>query len=1110
MRLGDARCDGADARLAHQLHADPRPRVDLLQVIDELREILDRVDVVVRRRRDEADARHRVAQEADVLGDFVAGQLAALAGLRALRHLDLDLVGVDQVLDGDAETARRDLFDRRTQAVAFLQLVVALDAALADDVGHHLAALHRLEARRVLAAFAGVRLAADTVHGDRQRAVRLGRDRAERHGAGSEALDDFLGRLDFIKRHGGAGGLDLEQAAQRHVALRLVVDDPGVFLEGLVLARTRRVLQLGDRVRRPHVLFAAHAEGVFAAGIEPVGEHGVVAEGLPVQADGFFHDFEDTDAFHLRRSAGEVLVDQRLLQADGFEDLRAGVGHVGRDAHLRHDLEQALADALDEVLDGLLAGLGVARQLLQAFQREVGMHGLGAVAGEHGEVVRFAGAAGFDDETDARAQPLGNEVLMHRRSGEQRRNGHVFGVDLAIRHDKDAAAGMHGIFRFMAQRGQTCFDPLVAPGQRIADVEFGRLELVAGVGRDVAQLRHVGVGQHRLRDFQAVGRVDLVDAEQVGLRSDEGHQRHDELLADRVDRRVGDLREKLAEVVEQLLVLRRQHGERRIVAHRAGRFLARLGHRLEDELDVFLAVAKGLLAVEQCGRALGRGGVRRRLEPVELDVDARQPVLVGLLARQGFLQFKIVDDAALVEVDQEHLARLQTPLLDDLRVGNRQHAGFRGHHHEVVVGHEIARRAQAVAVERGADLAAVGEGHGGRTVPRLDHRGVVFVEGAALVVHQRVRFPGFGNHHHHRVGERVAAHHQQFERVVEGGGVGLARIDQRPDFFQVGAEQRRRGALFARAHPVVVAAQRVDLAVVRDHAERVGELPGREGVGRETLVHQGKGRDAARVLEVDEVLADLVGQQQALVDDGARRHRRLVELLAVLETERLDGVRGTAADDVQLALERVGDHDVGAAADEDLTDHRFLGAHRRRHRQVAVDRDVAPAENNLAFGTHGAFDLFLTGQARSRFLRQKDHADAVVAGLRQGDALLRHFLAQVGVWNLDQDTGPVAHQRVGADGAPVIQVFQDLQALFDDRVALLPLDVCDKTDTAGVVLVGRVVKPLPFRYSRIHHARILKKTMTSYELIDTPNVKKAGALPAYEFNGRLVNIQRKT
>ena len=118
VRLGDAGGDRADADLGDQLHVDARARVGVLQVVDQLRQILDRVDVVVRRRRDQADARRRVADLGDPRVDLVAGQLAALAGLGALRHLDLQLVGVDQVLAGDAEAARGHLLDRAAPRVA--------------------------------------------------------------------------------------------------------------------------------------------------------------------------------------------------------------------------------------------------------------------------------------------------------------------------------------------------------------------------------------------------------------------------------------------------------------------------------------------------------------------------------------------------------------------------------------------------------------------------------------------------------------------------------------------------------------------------------------------------------------------------------------------------------------------------------------------------------------------------------------------------------------------------------------------------------------------------------------------------------------------------------
>ncbi len=109
--LGHARRDGADARLADQLHADLGARVDLLEVVDQLRQILDRIDVVVRRRRDQRHARRRMPQPRDQLGHLDAGQLAALAGLRALGDLDLQLLALVEVLGRHAEPPRRHLLD---------------------------------------------------------------------------------------------------------------------------------------------------------------------------------------------------------------------------------------------------------------------------------------------------------------------------------------------------------------------------------------------------------------------------------------------------------------------------------------------------------------------------------------------------------------------------------------------------------------------------------------------------------------------------------------------------------------------------------------------------------------------------------------------------------------------------------------------------------------------------------------------------------------------------------------------------------------------------------------------------------------------------------------
>ena len=508
----------------------------------------------------------------------------------------------------------------------------------------------------------------------------------------------------------------------------------------------------------------------------------------------------------------------------------------------------------------------------------------------------------------------------------------------------------------------------------------------------------------------------------------------------------------------QRLVLVRQHRERRVVAHRADRLLARLRHRLHDELELLLGIGKRLLAIEQLHLGLDRRGLVA-LDLVELVADALDPLGVGPGACQAVLQLLVVDDAALLEVDQEHLAGLQAPLLDDPLLRHRQAAAFRAHDDQIVRGDDVARGPQPVAVERGADLPAVGEGDRRRAVPGLHHRRVVFVERAPRGIHQRVVLPRFRDHHHHRVRHRVAAHHQQLERVVEGRRVRLAGVNQRPDLVQIGAQDGRRYRALAGADPVDVAAHRVDLAVVADHAERMRQVPGREGVGRETLMHQRERRLDARVLQVEVVLADLVREQHALVAQGARRHRRHVELLAVLQAQRLDGVPRALADDVELALERVGDGDAAAAADEHLPDHR-LDAPGGLGEVAVVDRHVAPAEQHLALFLDRALDLVFAGDARSRVARQEHHADAVLPGGRQPHAEARHFLAQEAIGNLDQQAGAVGELGIPADRTAVGEVSEDRQPLLDDAVRLLALDVRDEAYAAGVVLMGGVIKPL--------------------------------------------------
>ena len=63
--LGDAGGDGAYSAAGDELDADSGAGIDALEIVDELGQIFDGVDIVMRRRGDERDAGLGVAQARD-------------------------------------------------------------------------------------------------------------------------------------------------------------------------------------------------------------------------------------------------------------------------------------------------------------------------------------------------------------------------------------------------------------------------------------------------------------------------------------------------------------------------------------------------------------------------------------------------------------------------------------------------------------------------------------------------------------------------------------------------------------------------------------------------------------------------------------------------------------------------------------------------------------------------------------------------------------------------------------------------------------------------------------------------------------------------------------
>ena len=280
--------------------------------------------------------------------------------------------------------------------------------------------------------------------------------------------------------------------------------------------------------------------------------------------------------------------------------------------------------------------------------------------------------------------------------------------------------------------------------------------------------------------------------EQIWPRPNHGHQRHHQFLADRVNRWIGDLREILLEVMEKQLGFIGQHRNGRIRAHGPNRVIAVAPHGLQEEIEIFLRIPKCLLITQQALgilRALNRHFRRHAGQFFQLELRVLQPFGVRVFASQLLLDFGIINDAPGFQVNQQHAAWLQTPFVANAFFGDWQHAHFGCQHHLVVIGDDVARRAQPIAIQRRANLAAIGEGNRGGAIPGFHQRGVVFVESAPIRIHQRITRPGFRDQHHHRMRKRITARHQDFQGIINAGGIRLAMRYQRPHLIQIRPQQ---------------------------------------------------------------------------------------------------------------------------------------------------------------------------------------------------------------------------------------------------------------------------------------------------------------------------------
>ena len=469
--------------------------------------------------------------------------------------------------------------------------------------------------------------------------------------------------------------------------------------------------------------------------------------------------------------------------------------------------------------------------------RQIGVHRPGAEADQHGQLVNVARLAAFQQHGDGGALLFAHQVLFQRRHRQQRGDGHMFPIQPAVGEDDDVRALAAGAVAGGEHAFQSALQ-IPRPGIEQRDGAHAEVRVAQAAdalqcfgGEDgTVQFDDAAILRRRGKKVAVVADVDAL----VGL----------DLFADGVDGRVRHLREALLEVRKQRRMRVGERRQRLVRAHGHGRLHAADCHGQDRIFNILVRVAKGraqaraLLLAQRGGGGDGTGDVLKAQY-------APRPFAVGAPGGKARLDRAVFQKFARAHVRHEDAAGVEPPAARDVRAFLMERASLGGEDQPALVGEGAAQRAQAVAVQRGADHVAIAVQNGGGAVPRLHHRRIVAVE-VAPRRRFRLALPRLGQKHHARERQGHAVHVEKFQRVVQHLRIRAAHLDDGQHAEHVLPQQRGAHRLLTGAHAVEVAADGVDLAVVQKQALRVRLGPAGKGVGGKAGVYHRQRRGVVR------------------------------------------------------------------------------------------------------------------------------------------------------------------------------------------------------------------------------------------------------------------------
>ena len=309
--------------------------------------------------------------------------------------------------------------------------------------------------------------------------------------------------------------------------------------------------------------------------------------------------------------------------------------------------------------------------------------------------------------------------------------------------------------------------------------------------------------------------------------------------------------------------------------------------------------------------------------------------------------------------------------------------------------------------------------------------------------HVLIPAPRLRDAQHHCLWQFDAAVHEKFQCVVQHGRIRTVCLHDRIGSGDFLAQNRRSHRLLAGKHSVDVAANGVDLAVMKNDAVGMCPLPRGRGVGGKAGMHEREGRRKVRVLQIRIEFPQLPDQKQPLVYDRPAGHR--------YDVGAGDGMLILAPGQIQLPVKIQAARGLLRAADKALRD-RGHAAPRFFAQNLRTDRHIPPEQQPQPLARQDHLQQLSAAHAFERILRKKDHGNAVIARFRECFSRLLRCFFKKSMWNLRHNADAITGGAVSVLAGAVLKFFDDLQRVIYCPMRSLSADIDNGADTAGIML----------------------------------------------------------